>query len=160
MSRQRDSSETPISTESAGNSNVDPELQHEKQQQQQLHIVAVQHDDAADHCYSSLETHATRRSQESNNHSNIECNFRGFERRYHSLYLKSFEISLLLENLLAHKSDDFQVRKLFANFMLLFCWVLRKFSVLLESQARNEVLNCNCRKVEGKGKTRIKENAK
>lgn len=53
-----------------------------------------------DHGFSSLETQTTRRSHGSNS----ECNLKGLERRYHSLYLKAFEVTLLLENLLARKN--------------------------------------------------------
>ncbi|XP_031626681.1 uncharacterized protein LOC116342976 [Contarinia nasturtii] len=99
LSRQREHcSETPTSFILQNNTdNFKSELE-QKQQQQQL-----PHDD--DNCFSSLETHITRRSHSSNN-SNNECNLKALERRYHSLYLKSFEISVLLENLL--KNDDLQ----------------------------------------------------
>lgn len=100
LSRQRDSSETPTSLITTKNTNDSKsELEHQHQQQQ------LPHDD--DNCFSSLETHITRRSYSSSN-SNSECNLRALERRYHSLYLKSFEISVLFENLL--KNDDLQVR--------------------------------------------------
>lgn len=98
LSRQRDSSETPTSV--AQNSIDDSKIELELQQ------YTLQNDE--DNCFSSLETHTTRRSHSSSN-SNSECNLKGLERRYHSLYLKSFEISLLFENLLAHKNDDLQV---------------------------------------------------
>lgn len=80
------------------------EEEQEAEQQHLQHQQQLTHDD--DHCFSSLETHVTRRSHSSNN-SNSECNLKALERRYHSLYLKSFEISVLLENLL--KNDDLQV---------------------------------------------------
>lgn len=91
LSRQRDSSETPTSK-----IELEPQPQHQ----------SLQNDE--DNCFSSLETHTTRRSHSSSN-SNSECNLKALERRYHSLYLKSFEISLLFENLLAYKNDDLQV---------------------------------------------------
>lgn len=114
MSRQRDLNETPTSSITPNNkddlkSELEPQQQPEscKESQEQEHQQEqqqLQHDD--DNCFSSLETHVTRRSHSSTN-SNSECNLKALERRYHSLYLKSFEISVLLEKLL--KSDDLQV---------------------------------------------------
>lgn len=103
LSRQRDSSETPTSLITPNNTD---DLQRTGVEQQQQEQQQLPHDD--DNCFSSLETHVTRRSHSSSNNSNSECNLRALERRYHQLYLKSFEISVLLENLL--KNDDLQVR--------------------------------------------------
>lgn len=74
-------------------------------------IATGQVDD--ENCFSSLETQTTRRSHGSSS----ECNLKGLERRYHSLYLKAFEVKLLLENLLERKNedDDSQVSLLFTE---------------------------------------------
>lgn len=66
--------------------------------------------DDEQHGFSSIETQATQTTRRSHGSSNnSECNLKGLERRYHSLYLRAYEVKLLLEKLL--EREDLQVCK-------------------------------------------------